>query len=66
MQYKDKVNKIKKIITEKIVLNENKKQEEKPSDGSVASEIRQLKGLLDEGLITEAEFEAKKKQLLGI
>lgn len=29
-------------------------------------EIRRFKGLLEEGLITEAEFAAKKKQLLGI
>lgn len=29
-------------------------------------EIRRFKGLLEEGLITEAEFVAKKKQLLGI
>ncbi len=33
---------------------------------SVADEIRQLAQLKDEGLITEEEFAAKKKQLLGI
>lgn len=33
---------------------------------SVVDEIRGLKGLLDEGIITQAEFDAKKKQLLGI
>ncbi|WP_374966030.1 SHOCT domain-containing protein [Lysinibacillus sp. RS5] len=32
----------------------------------VADEIRELKDLLDDGLITEEEFNAKKKQLLGI
>jgi uncharacterized membrane protein YdbT with pleckstrin-like domain len=31
---------------------------------SSAERIRQLKGLLDEGLITQAEFEAKRRQLL--
>ena len=29
-------------------------------------EIRKLKALLDDGIITEEDFNAKKKQLLGI
>lgn len=33
---------------------------------SVVDEIRGLKQLLDEGILTEEEFTAKKKQLLGI
>lgn len=33
---------------------------------SVVEEIRGLKALLDEGILTQEEFEAKKKQLLGI
>lgn len=33
---------------------------------SVVEEIRGLKGLLDDGIITQEEFNAKKKQLLGI
>jgi hypothetical protein len=32
----------------------------------VAEELRKFKNLLDEGIITEEEFNAKKKQLLGI
>ncbi len=32
---------------------------------SAADEIRKLKQLLDEGVITQEEFDAKKKQLLG-
>jgi len=32
----------------------------------IGDEIRELKDLLDDGLITEEEFNAKKKQLLGI
>ena len=31
-----------------------------------ADEIRKFKGLLDAGIITQEEFDAKKKQLLGI
>ncbi len=33
---------------------------------SVVDEIRGLKGLLDEGILTQEEFDAKKKQLLGL
>jgi len=32
----------------------------------VADEIRELKELLEDELITQEEFDAKKKQLLGI
>ncbi len=47
----------------------------KPSDGngfaqsrgiSGASEIREYKALMDEGIITREEFEAKKAQILGL
>jgi len=31
----------------------------------VADEIRELKDLLDDGILTQEEFDAKKKQLLG-
>lgn len=33
---------------------------------SVVEEIRGLKALLDEGILTQEEFDTKKKQLLGI
>lgn len=33
---------------------------------AVADELRNLKSLLDDGIITQSEFDAKKKQLLGI
>lgn len=33
---------------------------------SVVDEIRGLKQLLDEGILTQEEFDAKKKQLLGL
>lgn len=32
----------------------------------IGNEIRELKDLLEDGLITEEEFNAKKKQLLGV
>lgn len=37
-----------------------------PMDDELSSQLRQLKALFDEGVITQAEFEAKKRQLLGI
>jgi hypothetical protein len=36
------------------------------SSVGVADEIRQLKSLLDDGILTQDEFDAKKKQLLGL
>lgn len=33
---------------------------------SVADEIRKFKELLDDGIITQEEFDAKKKELLGL
>ena len=33
---------------------------------SAADEIRKFKGLLDDGIITQEEFDAKKKELLGL
>ncbi len=38
----------------------------KASTGSAADEIKKYKELLDMGAITQAEFDAKKKQLLGL
>lgn len=35
-------------------------------DKNVAEEIKQLKPLLDDGYITQEEFDAKKKQILGL
>ena len=46
-------------------LNE-KKPSNNPVGGSVADEIKKFKELLDIGAITQEEFDAKKKQLLGL
>lgn len=43
--------------------------DEEPSNGggiSAADEIAKFKGLLDQGIISQEEFDAKKKQLLGL
>ncbi len=39
---------------------------EQPTDHSDADEIMKFKKLLDDGIITPEEFEAKKRQLLGL
>lgn len=36
------------------------------TSGNAADELREYKKLLDEGVITEEEFEAKKKQIMGL
>lgn len=36
------------------------------SNGSNADELRKFKGLLDDGIISQAEFDEKKKELLGL
>ena len=42
------------------------KVEEKEAQSSPADELRKWKQLLDDGVITQEEFDAKKKQLLGL
>ena len=48
----------------------NYKEHENDNSGqgtvSAADEIVKFKGLLDQGIITQEEFDAKKKQLLGL
>ncbi|EOH85503.1 SHOCT domain-containing protein [Enterococcus casseliflavus] len=40
--------------------------QEPTSNGSNADELRKFKGLLDDGIISQAEFDEKKKELLGL
>ncbi len=42
------------------------KESKNTQTDSNADEINKLKNLLDNGVITQEEFEAKKKQLLGL
>ena len=41
---------------------------DEPADGNISyiEELQKLAGLRDQGIITDEEFEAKKKQLLGL
>lgn len=44
----------------------NRSEEPKPNQATAADQLREFKAMLDEGLITEEEYNAKKKQLLGL
>ena len=57
------MEKIKEFVEKKI--NE-KNGTPIPEAKSTTEQLRQLKQLLDEGILTKEEFEAKKKQLLGL
>lgn len=41
-------------------------QAEAAPQDDMTAQLQQLKGMLDQGLITQEEFDAKKKQLLGL
>ena len=68
------LSKVSAPILAKTIKNESLKfqqrllhpQENKNSLTDPADEIRKFKKLADDGIITEEEFEAKKKQLLGL
>ena len=56
----------KRKVENKEVMFPNKKIEGKRKTVSEADEIKKFKELADEGIITQEEFEAKKKQLLEL
>lgn len=64
-RYNKLVNEIKTYI-ENIMLKQNDTSTSNNVSISTADEIKRFKELLDMGIITQDEFEAKKKQLLGL
>ena len=60
------VEDIYKIINDLIIERQNRKSEHMESKFSAADELKKYKELLDSGIITQEEFDAKKKQLLGL
>ncbi len=55
------------ILREKKILNKlNKEKTSENTSVSAADEIKKYKDLLDSGIITQEEFDAKKKELLGL
>ena len=63
-------DKIHEVLSKLIIERQgNKKEESAPSAGKeidVADELKKYKDLLDSGVITQEEFDVKKKQLLGL
>ena len=56
-----------KLGIEKQYRGANDVEESAPSTGgSVADQLQQFASLRDQGILTEEEFAAKKKQILGI
>ena len=53
-----------KKISDLLITRQDKKQVE--NNTSTTEELKQYKELLDSGVITQEEFEAKKKQLLNL
>ena len=58
---------MKKIIEEKMALSKNNNVANNTvNNTSSADEIRKYKELLDDDIISQDEFNAKKKELLGL
>ncbi|MEK5390231.1 DUF4429 domain-containing protein [Margalitia sp. FSL K6-0131] len=55
-----------KAYVENILANKNSGTVQVNQKIDTAEELRKFKALLDDGIITEEEFAAKKKELLGI
>jgi predicted Zn-dependent peptidase len=65
---KDSAQRISAKVHEAIDALKAKKAQDiqAPSPASAADELRKFKELLDASIITQEEFDAKKKQLLGL
>lgn len=57
---------IERFVIDAIAKQQTINSAEATSEDSGADEIRKFKVLLDDGIISAEEFEAKKKQILGI
>lgn len=49
-----------------INANSAKPDESTPADSSLTQQLSELSALKDKGILTQEEFDAKKKQILGI
>ena len=54
------------VLAKRAKATEESKSSQQPIVKSSAQEIKEYKELLDSGIITQEEFDAKKKQLLGL
>ena len=54
------------MVCRRMIEAEPVKQANNDSSFSKADEIRKYKSLMDEGIITQEDFDKNKKQLLGL
>lgn len=66
LESSEKVEEILNYLNNNIGKIKTKKSEGRESTSNAADEIQKFKSLLDQGIITQQEFKAKKKQLLGL
>lgn len=67
VQTNEKMNEVADYIRSKVAQAKNgAKQQTVINEVSAADELKKFKELLDMGVITQEEFDAKKKQLLGL
>lgn len=62
----ENANDIHKSISELLIQRQTQNQAHVVQNNSNADELKKYKYLLDSGVISQEEFEAKKKQLLGL
>lgn len=62
----EKCEKAYQYIKERIAFYKQQKNQHTDSRVSAAEELKKFKELAESGIITQEEFEAKKKQLLGL
>lgn len=62
----ENANEMHNCISELLIQRQTQKQTPATQSGSNADELKKYKELLDSGIITQDEFDAKKKQLLGL
>ena len=55
-----------KTISELLMKRQDETKVTSTANGNSADELKKFKDLLDAGIITQEEFDAKKKQLLGL
>ena len=65
-QFKNADKKLSDFINKDVSDNKNTTTKENAPTNNKYNELIELKNLLDMGVITQAEFEAKKKQILGL
>lgn len=59
-------DKIYNVISDYIIERQSHNSKQKETNTDNFDELKKYKGLLDSGVITQEEFDAKKKQILGL